>query len=178
MKGGFLNKAGKSHVLLDGGNLSSCSSDVASPYPIVEELETVEPPTPGKMRSEKFHESCSKNFWEDFQSVHHNPTAGDILVTLDANNFAELSLWDESVVPRKLLSSKRGAWLIAVVDVRVLLTGGQLLPPGWQDRCRCLMTFKLSATGLWSADEHPKPLFFFIPQEGGLGCSGILVPFF
>jgi hypothetical protein len=109
MKGGFLNKAGKSHVLLDGGNLSSCSSDVASPYPIVVELETVEPPTTGKMMSESIRESCSMNFWENFQSVHYNPTAGDILVTLDAKFFAELSLWDESVVPHQLLSSKRGA---------------------------------------------------------------------
>lgn len=174
MKGGFFNKAAWRNVSVDAVNRSGSSSSQVVSQPTAITLPTVEPlPSSRKMRSGKSEvfETHSKVCWEGHEPVSHKPTAGDILVTLDAENFAEIGLWDESVVPQQLMSSKRGAWLVVVHDLRVELTGGQLLPAGWGKRCRCLMTFKLSASGFWMSDQNPEPLFPVILEEGGLGCG-------
>ena len=172
IKRGHVNEAALRHLPARGGMHSESPSTDTSPHLIGPDHVAGGPSAAeGAKIPDNFHESAARFWWEDPQSAPRKPTAGDILVTLDSNNLAEVSLWDKSVVPVHLVSSKRGAWLIVVVDLRVVLTGGQLLPPGWRKWCRCLMTYKLNASGLWMPDQYPKPLFPVNPEEGGLGCA-------
>jgi hypothetical protein len=85
-------------------------------------------------------------------------------------------LWDESISSQVLVATKRASWILHVFEFGVVLTGGQKLPPGRQQRCKCILTFKLNTNGVWSADELTPKLITVNPTGGGLGCVGHSTP--
>jgi hypothetical protein len=88
--------------------------------------------------------------WE-FRGLHrlYLPRVGDVLITLDVNNVAETSFWNERWPPS--YTAIRSAWIVVVETLPSSETGSAGLNPAWATTGFCVFSiYKEAEGGSWT----------------------------
>lgn len=116
-------------------------------------------------------------FWESWSDQQHIPSFGDILVTLAHSDAVGVKFW-EHCDSSPQLSLYRGAWVLAISDMRTIslenagVGNGMSLP----DSYRALCVYKWEQErNVWMFCGN-QPQLVPLPLQAGLGCLGETEP--
>jgi hypothetical protein len=114
--------------------------------------------------------------WEEPSlSRVYAPCAGDVLITLDVNNFAETSFWTGRRPPTHI--AIRGAWILAVETVRSSEVGSASLDAAWASAgFRVLSVYQEAEGGSWAACDTVPMRFSSLLAPHGLGWADATEP--
>lgn len=114
--------------------------------------------------------------WEEpWTSTLYTPWAGDVLITLDVDNFAEMCLWTGNRPATH--TATRGAWILAVRNVRSGEVQSAVLDGAWASTgFRLLCVYKEAEGGLWAACDSVPVRISSRLAEHGLGWADATQP--
>jgi hypothetical protein len=103
------------------------------------------------------------------------PRIGDVLITLDVNNVAEMSFWNERRPPS--YTAIRSAWIVVVETVPSSKAGSAGLDPTWAIAgFRVLSIYEEVEGGSWAMVDTVLAQMSSLLAPPGLGRGNIAVP--